>query len=257
MFQLPVTSYEDLPTWAYNLEPILFWVAVAFGYMVVFILLDHYRKTEAGKQFALGLVSFSLMFTVARTIENVRKFTIATNRLDIVNGWIGISDPISGLNLYLRISYYVLSWISIATFYYLSEKYVFQGKTKFILAFSALFEGTVSIALYFTSGSTQVIFQVLAVVGFFVCGIAPIIIYLLMAKISTGVLRQSSVIVALGLTFFVLGVMTELPEGSFTVWLVTQQLLDAYLIAILAPICMALGFLILLIGFRKMFTGLF
>ena len=78
-----------------------------------------------------------------------------------------------------------------------------------------------------------------------------------MAKISAGVLRQSSMIIAFGLAFFVLGVMTELPESSFIVWIVTNQVLDAYLIAIVAPICMSLGFLILLIGFRKMFTGLF
>jgi len=259
MLQLPVVSYDDLPTWAYNLEPILFWIAVALGYMVVFILLDHYRKTEAGKQFALGLVFFSSMFTIARTIENIRKFSIAEHRMDIVYGWIGYEDyvSISGINLYLRVAYYVFSWISIAAFYYLSEKYVFQKKTKFILASSAIFEGTVSVALYFTEGSTQIVFQILATIGFFVCGIAPIVLYLLMAKISTGVLRQSSLIVALGLAFFVLGVMTELPEGSFITWLVTGQVLDAYLVAVLAPICMSLGFLTLLIGFRKMFTGLF
>jgi MFS family permease len=257
MLQLPIHSYEELPDWIYRLEPILFWITVAIGFGVVGILFNHYKKTEVGKPFAFGLVTFSLMFTIARAIENIRKFYIADNRLDIVNGWLGLSDPISGLNLILRIMYYGFSWFSIATFYYESEKYVFQKKTKFIFMISAVLEGAFSIALYFTTGSVQLIFQILATIGFFFCGVAPIIIYLLMAKISSGVLRQSAAIVALGLTFFVVGVMTELPEGSFVSFLVTGQILDAYLIAFVAPICMMLGFLVLLIGFRKMFSSLF
>ena len=257
--QLPSHTYADLPEWVVEYgEPILFWIAVLVGVGVVLVLFGNYRRAvEASKPFAFGLFFFSLMFVTARAIENYRKFIIASGPQDIIEGWIGVGPTITGLNLVLRILYYVFSWTAIATFYYESEKYIFQGKTKFILMISAVLEGIFSIALYFTTGNTRIFFQILATIGFFLCGVAPIIIYLIIGKISVGALRRPAFIVALGLTFFVIAVMAELPEGSYVVYLVNRPLVDAYLIAIVSPICMSIGFLTMLIGFKKMFSGLF
>jgi hypothetical protein len=194
---------------------------------------------------------------IARIIENVRKFYISTNRTDIVNWWIGQGPAITGLNLWLRVLYYIFSWFSIALFFYLTEKHVFQGKTKFIFAFSSIFEGIVSLALYFTNGNVRIFFQILATIGFFFCGISPSIIYLIMAVKSTGIIKQSATLATIGLILFVIAVMAELPESMYVAYLVTGAILDAWLIALVSPIAMLCGLTFLVIGYKKMFSGLY
>ena len=73
--------------------------------------------------------------------------------MDIVEGWIGKGSIISGSELYWRIGYYIFSWLAIANFYYITEKNIFQRKTKYIFMYSAVGEGIVSIALYFTTST--------------------------------------------------------------------------------------------------------
>jgi len=255
---LNVTAYEDLPGVIVNtVEPLLWWIVVALCVFIAIFFFDHYRKAEAGKPFSFGLFIFISFFAIARAIENYRKFFMADDRINIVLWWTGNGPALVGTELYIRILYYIFTWISIAIFYYSTEKYVFQGKTKFIFMYSSIGEGIVSIALYFTTGNLQLIIQILAVIGFFFCGVAPIILYLNMALKSTGIIRQSASLAAMGLVFFVTGVMAELPEGQNVVYLVTKEFLDAWLIALVSPICMIVGLFLMLLGYRKMFSGLF
>jgi hypothetical protein len=252
------TLYEDLPAPIVSIvEPLLWWGAVLLCMLVALNLFQNYKKAELGKPFRLGSFTFAFLFGIGRAIENIRKFYLASDRVNIVKGWVGLGPKIEGIELILRISYYVLAWFSLTIFYYNTEKYVFQKKTKFIFMFSAIGEGCVSIALYFTSGIVQIIFQVFAVIGFFLCGVAPIVLYLLMALKSTGILRQSAFFAASGLIFLVLAIMAELPESMFVAYLVTGQLLDAWLVALVSPISMMIGLVFLLIGYKKMFSGLY
>lgn len=252
------TLYEDLPDVLVNtVEPVLWWIAVLLCVGIAIFFFDHYRKAEAGKPFSMGLLVFILFFAIARAIENFRKFYMADHQINIGRWWAGIGPALVGTELVLRVLYYIFTWTAIAIFYHSTEKYVFQNKTKFLFMYSAIAEGIVSIALYFTTGSIQHFVLVFAVIGFFFCGVAPIILYLLMAIKSTGIIRSSAFFATIGLTFFVVGVMAELPESHIVVYLVTGVFLDAWLVALVAPICMIVGLTLMLIGYRKMFSGLY
>ncbi len=174
--------------------------------------------------------------------------------MDIVEGWIGKGSIISGSELYWRIGYYIFSWLAIANFYYITEKNIFQRKTKYIFMYSAVGEGIVSIALYFTTIRTHFVLQIFATIGFFLCGVAPIILYLVIAIKSTGIIRKSSFLVTFGLLFLVLGVLCLLPESQYVVWTVTGQLLDAWFVAVVGPLCLLTGLILLLYGYIKMFS---
>ena len=121
--------------------------------------------------------------------------------MDIVEGWIGKGSIISGSELYWRIGYYIFSWLAIANFYYITEKNIFQRKTKYIFMYSAVGEGIVSIALYFTTSTTHFVLQIFATIGFFLCGVAPIILYLVIAIKSTGIIRKLSFLRNIWVTF--------------------------------------------------------
>jgi hypothetical protein len=253
-----VHTYDDLPNWVVDyFEPTLFWISVGLLVIVTLIFYKQYKNNTAGKEFIFGLLVFSSCFMVARTIENYRLFYMAEDRQNIFKGWIGLGPEIAGLELVFRVLYYVFSWISIATFYYVTEKHVFKGKTKFTFMVSSIFEGIVSIALYFTEGDMRNLFQIFATIGFLLCAVAPILLYFNMSLKSTGVVRQSCILATLGLALFVAGVMASLPEASYITWWVTGEFLDAYLIAVFAPIAMMIGGFLLVIGYNKMFSGLF
>jgi hypothetical protein len=72
----------------------------------------------------------------------------------------------------------------------------------------------------------------------------------------TGELRKTTLIITIGLTLFVVGVMGELPESSEIAYLVTGLFVDAWLVAVMCPLLMMSGFLLMVIGFRKMFSGI-
>lgn len=259
LLQMPqATTYEQLPAVVVDIvEPTLWWINVVLCILVSFIFLQNMRKSATGQKFLTGCFIFSLFFGLGRILENIRKFYIASDRMDIAKWFVDLGPAISTTEIVLRIIYYALSWFSISTFYYITEKHVFQGKTKFIFMFSGIGEGVTAILLYFTDDLLRIIIQMVAVVLFFVCGVAPVLLYLIMAIKSTGVLRQSAFLAALGFLFFVMAILAELPESNFVVYLVTGQFLDAWLIAGLAPLSMTLGLILLVIGYKKMFAGLF
>jgi hypothetical protein len=253
----PVHYYEDLPSWVVEyLEPTLWWVAVVIIFSLDFFFYTHFKKTQLAKKFLFGLVIFATFFGAARAIENVRKFYFADNRINIGLWWIGQGPALTGLELWLRVSYYVLSWIAIAIFYYVTETQVFQRKTKYIFTFSAIWEGVVSIAMYFSQGSLRVVFLIFSVIGFFIAGIGFIGLYLIVAIRSSGDIQKSAYLTSIGMTFFVIGVMAELPQSFLVVWLTSGQFLDAWLIAVLAPISMLVAGFFLYLGYKKMFSWL-
>ena len=59
ILQTVVTPYANIPAivkvW---FEPICFWAAVVLRLTISMIVLNHYRKAEAGKQFLMGIFIF-------------------------------------------------------------------------------------------------------------------------------------------------------------------------------------------------------
>jgi hypothetical protein len=248
---------SELPTWVTDyFEPALWWMTVGLFLLMGFFILKKMRENDAAKQFMSGLVSFAFLFGIARAIENIRRYTIATARFDIIEGWIGTGPLIAGPNMVLRILYYVVSWMGISLFYYYSEKYVFKQKYYFTAA--AISEGTVSILMYFGfTGTVMIILLVLACIGFLFAAVIPVMLYLRLSVKNPGEIGKASLFAGLGLALFASGVMADLPQSSFVIYLVNGVPLDPLLISVLAPILASLGAIIMYYAYQKMFKGLF
>lgn len=245
----------QLPDWVLNyFEPGLWWAtSVLFFVMGVFIL-KKMKENDAAKQFMSGLISFAFLFGLARAIENIRKYFIASSRMDILEGWIGSGPLISGPNLVLRIAYYAISWTGISLFYYFAEKYVF--KQKYIFTAAAVGEGIVSILMYFGfPDNAMVILLGFASFGFLFAAVIPVILYLRLGFKNPGLLGRASFIAGIGLALFATGVMTDLPQSSFVIYLVQGAPLDPFLISIFAPILAIIGAVMIYYAYQNMFKN--
>lgn len=246
---------SQLPDWVLNyFEPGLWWAtSILFFVMGVFIL-KKMRENDAAKQFMSGLVSFAFLFGAARVLENIRKYLIASNRMDILEGWLGLGPLIDGPNLFLRIAYYAVSWTGISLFYYFAEKYVF--KQKYVFTAAAISEGIVSILMYFGfPWEVMLLLLGLASFGFLFAAVIPVILYLRLGFKNPGILGKASFIAGIGLAFFSTGVMADLPQSSFVVYLVQGAPLDPFLISVLAPILAILGSIMIYYAYQHMFKN--
>ena len=216
----------ELPDWVINyFEPGLWWATSVLFFVLGLFIYKKMKENDAAKQFMSGLISFAFLFGIARVIENIRKFYIAASRLDILEGWIGLGPLISGPNLVLRITYYVISWTGISLFYYFAEKHVF--KQKYIFTSAAVGEGIVSILMYFGfPWNVMLILLGLASFGFLFAAVIPVILYLRLGFKNPGLLGRASFIAGIGLALFSTGVMADLPQSSFVVYLVQGAPLD-------------------------------
>ena len=103
-------------------------ISIGLGFFFVKKIKD--KKNPAANTFTTGLAIFGITYGVARVIENIRKYYIAGYVLsDIGEAWMN-NTQITGINYDLRIIYYIIAWAGIATFYFVSEKYVFKENTK-------------------------------------------------------------------------------------------------------------------------------
>jgi hypothetical protein len=252
---------DEVPAWVTSImEPTLWWVGVAlFGVMALYFFKRYQqRKGEPGATFLAGLLVFSLGYGIGRLLENIRKYHMIEERNDIFYGWIGLADPISGTNLIIRTLYYVFCWIAIAFFMYHLETLIFQKKTHYIFTVAAIGEGIVSIAQYYTFDDVSlVVIAVLSTIGCFVAGLTPIALYFRMGLKSTGIIRRSCLLATVGMTLFVIGVMTDLPEAQLVIYLTNGVPLSPWLTSVLAPISLMLGVVLLTVSFRMMFADLF
>lgn len=241
------------------MEEILWWIGsiISVGLGLFFIKKIWDNKNPAANKFTAGLAIFTITYGVARIIENIRKYFIAgyENRTDIGDAWIN-STQITGLNYDLRIMYYVIAWTGIATFYFVSEKYVFKGKYKYILTSASVIEGIVSILNYIPDNGPHIVTTILSAVGFLVAALFPIYLYFNMGLKNTGAIRNSCFIVTIGLFFFIVSVMADLPESTYIVYLVGGTPLPVWIVSILAPIMLFAGMLGMTLGFNKMFSSL-
>ncbi len=246
-------AWTDLSTLT-QVEAIIWFVGVGIGVFLTLYFLKQIKTTEfpQAKKFFTGLCIFAASYSVARLIENIRKYFVSENLTDIVDAW-QAGTQITGLNLTLRIAYYAISWPGIAIFYFHAERYVFQNKTKFILTIASLVEGTVSILQYFYDPGSAAfqICTVIAAIGFFVAGVFPVLLFFNMARTTTGSVRKNNALVGVGLTLFIVGVMADLPETGY----IMQQTLPQLLTGIGAACFLFAGFIVMAYAFRSMYSS--
>ncbi|MBD3351232.1 MAG: hypothetical protein GF364_07075 [Candidatus Lokiarchaeota archaeon] len=249
---------QEMNEFIWLMEQTLWWIGCVIVIILGFIFIKRMKENPVSKKFTTGLAVFAFTYGIARILENIRKYIVAgyENRTDISDAWIA-GDQIAGINYTLRILYYAIAWFGIATFYFVSEKYVFKGKYKYILTISSIIEGIVSILNYIPEDGPHIITTAISAIGFFIAAIFPVVLYAQMGLQNTGVLRKSCFIVAIGMAIFVTSVVADLPESTYIVNLVGGTPLPVWITSIVAPICLFVGMFTLTMGFRQMFSSLF
>jgi hypothetical protein len=199
------------------------------------------------KIFFQGLGIFSLAYGLARLIENIRRYSIGSYH-DILDAWIA-GGQIVGLNFWLRFLYYVIAWIGIAILYFNIEHSIFK-KNKYILTALSIFEAIVSIINYLYLN--MITFWLSAIFYFVPATFMSLLFINLSRKSPQGGIRNSSIIIAIGVLIFAFGVMIDLPETAYfnhIYGIKTPELL----FRILSPILVIFGFSLLTYGFIRFF----
>ncbi len=194
-------------------EPILWFIAsIVFACMAIYFIYKYFKINEEAKPFILGWIMFIGAFTIARTIETVRRYFIGSYYDILDEGF-----QITGLNLILRLSYYIIAWSAITLLFFLLEKYIMKEgmkkNTHYILTIFAALEGIFSVCLYFSAAA---VWNLLIVTGlFFIIAFFPLFFFVYLAKNAiTKSQRIAWVVILVGFFFFLIGVMFDLPETS-------------------------------------------
>ena len=172
---------------------------------------------EASKPFVLGLALFICFFFVARTIETVRRYYISSGSYDDI---LLSNFAITGLNLVLRLLYYIIAWSGITAFYFVFEKYTLkQGlkkNTRYILTIFSAAEAFFTSALYFTAAASWI--MICVIILFLVVAFFPVILFAYIAQISpTRDRRIAWDVITIGFLLFMLAIMLDLPETYIVV----------------------------------------
>ena len=217
------------------LEPvdIALWslVIVVFFVVIIFFVNKHRKMEEGSGAFILGIVFFATFFTLARVIETIRRALFRTSYIEIFE----TNFQLEGLDLIMRLSYYVFIWTGIAIFYFVFEKYVMNQRTKYILMVTSLFTTFLSFVMYFI-GWQYWVFMVYAVC-FFVVGLFPVILFLYLSKSSINRAQRIAWLIMIGgFLLLLIGVLGDMPEA----YIVTQSL-DPEFIRFFSPLGQAMG----------------
>ncbi|MHA1294187.1 MAG: hypothetical protein ACTSQJ_16160, partial [Promethearchaeota archaeon] len=185
-------------------------------------------------------------YSIARLIENIRRYSIGDYN-DIFEAWIQ-GTQITGLNFWLRFLYYFIAWIGITIMFFNIERHIFK-KNKYFLTIVSAVEGTVSIINYFIF---NIITFWMASLLFFVVMFMPLLFLNLARKTPSGPIRNACVFIAIGIMLFAIGVMIDLPEMAYFLY-INNQPRPEQLIRIIAPIIIICGIIMLSIGFKTFF----
>jgi len=230
-----------------SIEISLWYITVVICFIMMIIFIIQYKKRDSlQRPFFLGLVMFSICYTVARLIENIRRYQIGSYN-DIFEAWVA-GDQITGLNFILRFLYYFIAWIGITIMFFNIERHILKNNKYFLTIVSAT-EGTVSIINYI---NFNLITFWLAAILFFVVLFMPLMFLNLARKTPAGSVRRASIIIAIGITLFAIGVMIDLPEFSYVNYLLGTLSLEET-IRLVAPIIIITALLLLNFGFRTFF----
>lgn len=228
-----------------------------FTSSILFILLGGFiiiqiTRHKLSSRFFMGVSVFGFCFGIARLIENIRIYFISTEKDDILNAWIQ-GGQITGVNLGLRISYYVICWIAIAYYLHEYEILILQRKTKFFFTYSAIGEGIVSIMNYIPSiRSNYTVYG--ALVGFFLGAVLPLIAQFIVAlRTKDRVMRKAFTMAGFGLIIFLLGLSGDLPEGKYFLYIWESPINDNFVLSIISPILLLTGIIIMFFGYYRLF----
>lgn len=223
---------------------VVLWCAASLILWIVAVFFI-YKSTKIDKEarpFIYGIAIFTMSFGIARMIETIRKYSIGSYYDVIESGF-----NITGVNLWLRIAYYIIAWAGITVLYYSFEKYVMNKKTKYILTIFSILEAILASALYFTSRNSWIF--LFAVLNFLVIGLFPIALFLYLSyKSLYKSTRIAWIIITIGFIFFALGMMGDLPEAWFFIYK-----LDQYIIRYFTPLAQIAGVILMAIGFSTIY----
>ena len=231
-----------------DIVEISFWyIAVVICFIMMIMFFIQWRKRDSlQKPFFLGLVMFSICYTIARLLENIRRYSVGDYN-DVYNAWV-MGTQITGINFILRFLYYFIAWIGITIMFFNIEHHIFK-KNKYFLTIISATEGTVSIINY-------IVFNLvtfwLATIFFFVIMFMPLMFFNLARKTPKGKIRTACIIVAIGILLFAIGVMIDLPEFAYFNHLIGQVSPES-IIRLVAPIIIICALLMLNLGFRTFF----
>ncbi len=231
------------------MEPILwFIVSAVFALIAIYFIYKYTKISQEAKPFILGWILFIGAFTVARTIETVRRYYIGSY-YDIIEQNFTLIDP---LNLVLRLLYYIIAWSAITIFYFVLEKYIMKGgmkkNTRYILTVFSALEGIFSVLLYFTAAAA---WNLLIVSGlFFVVAFFPLFLFVYITINSiTREQKIAWVVILIGFLLFLLGVMADLPETALVLEQYGGIILPVDLVHYGTPILQVAGGILVGTGF--------
>ncbi len=194
---------------------------------------------KEAKPFILGLLTFLVSYTIARTIETIRRYFIIGDYYDIVDS----NFSITGLNLWLRLCYYIFAWTGITIFFYVFESYILNNKTRFMITICSALEGIFSCMLYFTANAfwNFIIVSIL----FFGVALVPLLFFINLAvKSMYKYQRIAWILIIIGFIFYLLGVMADLPEAYVFVQNLPGEFLHYF-----NPIAQSIGIILMGSGF--------
>ncbi|HME56617.1 MAG TPA: hypothetical protein VKM55_30735 [Candidatus Lokiarchaeia archaeon] len=239
----------------WDIMEITLWYSVTLicGVLFVVFILQNKKREKISRPFFLGFSIFLFGYGIARLCENIRRYSIGSYN-DVINAWTTVPrTQIAGNDLLLRILYYLIAWIAIAILYFNIEKYIFK-KTRYILTICSLGEGALAISIYIYF--SLISYWALVVNFFFVGYFIPILFLNLTREFgNNSAIKKGCVTIALGMLFFVTGVMVDLPESAYFFILLGQQSPEL-MIRIISPILVLSGLLVLSLGFRSFFPKL-
>ncbi|MHA1148884.1 MAG: hypothetical protein ACTSR8_11660 [Promethearchaeota archaeon] len=223
----------------------LWYFVVIFAYcMMVVFYMKNKKNSDNSSPFLLGIALFSMVYATARFIENIRRYFIGTYN-DVFEYWKS-GRQITGLNFYLRLSYYVIAWIGIALFYLKVEKNIIGTKRHFLTYF-AILEGFLSILNYFILNLTLFI---LTVFFYYVAATFPSVILLYLGlKAPKGIIKKGLMLASFGLILFVTGVALDLPETSYFSYVFALAQSEIFM-RLLSPLLVLVGIALFLLGFN-------
>ncbi len=212
---------------------IILWiiVVVVLGLTSLGIYLIH-RKDKT--PYKLGVALFLFLSLIARICVSLLVYVYLYDGVDQYL----INEP---TKLWLQLGYNLFSYSGICILYFVLERYII--KTKYIFSALTIILLTLSIVNYFVQENLflyQVPFFLPVVLGF------PVM-YFYLAATSSGEVRKNSLLIAVGMILFELGVVFAIPNAQATI----LAFMDPVIYEFLGPILHIISLVILYFGFSR------
>ena len=196
------------------IEPILWFIVagIIFALGIWFSVKVKQAEPEA-RPVLSGIMVFLLGWGIVRFIETIRRYYVGSY-YDIVDSNFAISGP----SLFLRLIYVCLSWGAVAYFYAIVEHKIFEKKSLFILAGSAIAEATLNVILYLIAPNPAYAAFLEALllwifIFFIIAVLFPVILFAVFAARKFGDRVLPWVLLSIGVFLFVLGIAGDNPEA--------------------------------------------